>query len=207
MTYFNFNKITPPVGPSDPLVDVNSQLNANWDEIDRTLSVQQGLSPVVNPEIGLEVIDMPNRRFNVYNGSAFISPDDIDNAWTDYIAIPLLAPIFPRLTPRYRSNPLLRRVEVHGQAQNGSLPSAFGTATFQITADTGGIPDSMKPVTQKVIYNNSGGPTTNPSLASASYITVIANPTAGNSVRISGRFMGASNSNSSLFLDGLAWWY
>ena len=206
--YFGFAPILPP-SPNDPLVDVATQLDANYDEIERVLTVQQGLSAVVNPEIGMEVMDNLNGRMTVYNGSAFINSDDIDAGWSAFSALGLLAPIVarPNFTPRWRSNSLLRRVEVFGRVQNGAVPASFGTTLFDITSNTGGIPDSLKPVGGQVIYSNAGTAPVAPSTVSGSYIIAKTNPSAGQNVRIQGQYMGTSDGTSAIVLDGIAWWY
>lgn len=209
MTYINFTKIAPPA-PNDPTVNEVTQLNNNWDEMERVLSTQQGLSPVVNPEAALEVIDLPNNKFRVHDGTVFNTADSIKAAWTSWNAVALLAPIVPRsgFTVRYRSNPILRRVEVHGAVQNGSTPASFGTATFTLTADTGGIPDSLKPVGSRTLaYSCAGAFPISGNTVTGSRFLVSANPTPGNSVRIQGRYLGVSDGTSSLILDGIAWWY
>lgn len=209
MTYMNFTKIAPPA-PNDPFVNEVTQLNNNWDEVDRVLSVQQALSPIVNPETALEVVDFPSQTFRLYDGTAFNSAESITTAWTAWTLLPLLAPIQLRtgLTPRWRQNTVLKCVEVSGAVQNGSTPASFGTTTFDITADTGGIPDALKPVSNSaIIFTQSGTPPISPSLVSGAYFTVKPNPTAGNSVKIQGRYLGLSDGTSSLILDGITWWY
>jgi hypothetical protein len=209
VTYMNFTKIAPP-SPNDPLVNEVTQLNNNWDEVDRVLSVQQGNSALVNPETALEMVDFVAGKFKLYDGTGFNSVDAITPAWTAWAALPLLAPIAARagMTPRWRSNPILRRVQICGAVQNGTTPASFGTTTFDITANTGGIPDTLKPVSAAgVIYACAGTTPVAPSTVSSSYITVKPNPTAGNSVKVQGRYLGVSDGTSSLVIDGISWWY
>lgn len=210
MTYFNFTKIVPP-NPNDPTANVASQINANWDEAERVLSAQMnGGAAVVNPEYGLEVIDYVNKKIQFYDGAAFQTAVNIDAGWNAWQPIAPKSPIAVRsgFTPRWRNHPVLRCVQIAGRVQNGTTPATFGTATFEISADTGnGVPDSMKPFGGQVVYNNSATAPISPSTTSATYLTVAANGTAGNNVKISGRFMGTSDGTSSLVLDNVQWWY
>lgn len=208
MSYANFNRIVP-TDPNDPLVNLGTQLNANWDEAERLLTAQsQGGALVLNPEFGLEVIDYVNERIQIYDGAAFQVAADIDAAWTAWQPIATKAPIQPKagFTPRWRQNPLIRLVQISGRVQNGAVPASFGTTTYEISADTGnGIPDAMQPYGGQVNFNNCASTPISPSTSSASYLMV--SPNAGNNVKISGRFMGTSDGTSTMQLDRVQWWY
>lgn len=205
--YINLGRIIPP-NPNDSTVNVATQLNANWDEIERVLTVQQGNSPVVSPEYGLEVIDYTNSKLQMWTGAAFKTVTDFSQDWTTWQAFALQSPIVARsgFTPRWRSNPTIRLVEIQGRVQNGSTPASFGASTVQLTNNTGtGIPATFNPVGNNVIYSNAATPAISPSTASGSYISVQSN--GANNVKILGTFLGSSDGTSSLVLDNIAWWY
>lgn len=209
MPFWSFNKIAPPA-PDDPQVDVDTQLNDNWDLADEKLSLisqEPVLNVLLDAEVGQEWIY--NGRLGVWDGAALVFPEDIEAAWTPWEILVLTAPTGPRtsFTPKWRRNTLVKQVELSGGVIYNSA-AAWPTSFTVFSADTevAGIP---------IAYQPNGGITY---VAAATSIPSGVNRGAGANIaidvpgvnpscRLRARFMGGSGGGNFIALDGVRWYY
>jgi hypothetical protein len=205
-TYFNFNFITP-AAPNDPLVDEAAHLNANWTEIDNKLAPYNNGTTVTPVEIGQEYIDASG-RFAVWDGTSSRVPDDIDAAWSAWTNIPMLAPrvIRPGFQPKWRSNSLLRKVELTGGIQFDSSANTWTAgSSFQFNAlSTGSPASSFAPIGGTHRSQAAAALTAGTVVVAAGYITV---DTSGAFVRMSAQYLGGPGGGNFIMLDQVWWWY
>jgi hypothetical protein len=209
MAYLSFNKITPPA-PNDPLVNEVTQLNDNWGQLDTKLQPYISGGTISNIEQGQEFFDS-NFRYAVWDGAATRIPDDIDAAWSAWTAIPLVAAMSARsgFVPKWRSNSLLRQVELVGGIFYGSTPTAWplGTAVTCTNDAVAGIPASMVPSGGEVRAQSGSVITSGASVVCAGYI-IVDKPAPNTYVRIRAQFLGGSASGSDFIqFDQVSWWY
>lgn len=201
MPYFNLSKITP-AAPNDPNVNEVTQINNNWDEIENKFGQQSAGTPP-GAETGQEWLS--GGRFKVWTGTAVRDPDNIDGAWSAWTALPLSANVVtrPNYTPRYRSNSMLRRVELAGDLLKDAAGSAWPVGVAHlVTTGTSGIPSTLQPIggltyqmTACSIPTGSGG-------SGWHQIDV-----ATGFVRIQTRMLGGGGGGNFIPLDGIEWWY
>lgn len=208
MAYWSFNKIIPPA-PNDPLVNVTTQLNNNWDlaeEKMNLLATNPMNNTLLNAEVGQEWIY--NGRLGVWNGTSLIVPEDIDAAWTPWVDLALLSPVNTRVgfTPRWRNNTLLKQIQLSGCVITGAAaawPLSFVTVTDE--ASVAGIPVAIAP-NNGITYMPAT--TSIPTTANRGAGSVIAiDNNGGVSCRIRSRFMGASGGGNFVALDSVRWYY
>jgi len=205
-TFFNFTKIIPPT-PNDPLVDEVAQLNANWDHLDLRLTPLMNGGTLTLAEAGQEYLDS-NSRFAVWDGAAARVPDDIDSAWSAWANIPMLAPraIRPSFQPKWRSNSLIRKVELSGGIQFDSSANPWTQgSSFQFNALSAGSPaNTLGPVGGKHINQCATGLTGGTSVTAGGYITI---DTSGSFVRMAAQYLGGGGGGNFVELDQVWWWY
>lgn len=209
MPFWNFSKIVPPA-PNDPLVNEQTQLNNNWDYADGqlTLLTTNPMSAVLpGAETGQEWIY--NGRLGVWSGTQLVFPEDIELSWTAWSPFTLLSPAAPRatFTPQWRSNPLIRQVELAGGVLFNAAAAAWPLSLVAISdeAAPGGIPVAFAPM-GGITYMSAA--TSIPSTANrgaSAHIAVDNN--AGVNCRIRVRFMGASGGGNFVALDKVRWYY
>ncbi|MFE1915017.1 hypothetical protein [Streptomyces anandii] len=206
--YLNFTKVIPNY-PNDPLVNLDTQINANWDLIDTQLRPYIKGGTISNLETGQEFFDV-NFRYALWDGTATRIPDAIDSAWSAWTSFPVASGKFarPGFTPKWRNNSLLRMVECAGGFQIDSAQSAWPMgALTNLNADSAGaIPASMVPNGGYHIGEVATALTAGTSVAAAGYVYV--DKPAGNTfVRIRGQYMGGPGGGNFMMLDQLWWWY
>lgn len=205
MTYFNFTKVAPP-SPSDPLVNVTTHLNNNWDEIETKFSSLITMSGnIINAEAGQEAVGSVAQSFYVSNGAPFVmrSADDIQTSWSAWTAIPLNAAVVARasFTPRYRTNSVLRLAELSGGVQKDAPASAWPAALVVITNL---LPLSIVPIGNLSFQQSAAAIPTTPANGSAGYHLIDTN---GPNTRIQVRYAGGPGGGNFIMLDGIKWWY
>lgn len=204
--YLNFNKILPPT-PNDPVVNEVTQLNNNWDLLDLKLTPLMNGGTLTLAEVGQEYLDS-NSRFAVWDGSAARVPDDIDSAWSAWTNIPMLAPrvIRPSFQPKWRSNSLLRKVELNGGIQFDASANLWTQgSSFQFNALSAGSPaNTLGPVGGKHINQCATGLTAGTSVTAGGYITI---DTSGSFVRMAAQSLGGGGGGNFIQLDQVWWWY
>src|SRR5882757_10601962 len=103
------------------MVDVVAHINNNWDDIEAKLSNLTLLPSLLpSPETGQELaFSSAQTRFRVWTGAAYRDPDPIDPSWSAWTALPLSANVVARTgtTPRFRTNSLIRQVQLTGAIQ------------------------------------------------------------------------------------------
>lgn len=206
VNYLNFTKITP-ASPSDPLVDEAAQLNANWDQLDAKLTPLMNGGTLTLAQAGQEYLDS-NSRFAVWDGTAARVPDDIDSAWSAWTNIPMLAPRVIRTSfqPKWRSNSLIRKVELNGGIQFNAAadPWTQGSA-FQFNALSAGSPaNTLGPVGGKHVNQCATGLTGGTSVTAGGYIVI---DTSGSFVRMTAQSLGGGGGGNFIQLDQVWWWY
>ncbi|MFG2268098.1 hypothetical protein [Streptomyces sp. NPDC048720] len=206
--YFNFTKIAPDP-PNDPLVNVATQLNANWDELDAKLGPYVNGTTVTPTEAGQEYFDASN-RYAVWDGAVKRVPDDIDAAWSAWNNMPIFSLRAPRsgFAFKWRNNSLLRMVELTGGIQVDASASAWTQGTnFTLNADTSGaIPASMAPIGGLMVTQCATALTAGTILVASGRVTV--DKPAGNTfVRVRGQYLGGPGGGNFMQLEGVWWWY
>lgn len=202
--FFDFNLITDP--PGDELVDEQSQLNANLDKMDSRLNQfqQQPDNTVVSPPVGTEALI--GNIIRVWTGSAWRFADNPNSGWGSWATIALVAPYVHRtgFTLQYRVNTMIRKVELAGGLYAAAAQTAWPRSKVQVTANTGGIPDTYKPVNNHPQTGAAGIGTTAGQFAGAR-IWVESN--AGNSIKLSVSYQGDDIGGNFVMLDPVRWWY
>lgn len=216
MPAFNFLYITPP--PLDEVVNEQTQINGNLNQIENRLNGAQGLAiwPNVDRPKGLEVfiLDAGERRTAVWNGTAYRFPDSIQTGWTAWANVLMVAPYQATSaanTPQWRSHPLLRQAQLRGKFRNGAtgVPMAKNAWT-NFSAGVGGIPTSFDPLADASLSVVSTSPITGASPVgseiAAARIRVNSDVT---SVRLDFNWMGQDSAATGNYicLDGVEWWY
>lgn len=205
MTYLNFTKITP-AAPNDPFVNVVTHLNNNWDEIDTKLFAHTLMNiTLVNPDQGQDFVT-GLQKFRIWTGAAYREPDDIDSAWSAWTALPLSGNVAPRVgfTPRWRSNSLLRLVELAGGIQKDGAGSAWPAALVVATTGTSGIANTFLPIGGVVYQQSAAALPTSSTNSAAGWHTI---DVSGAWVRIQTRYSGGPGGGNFVMLDGIKWWY
>ena len=206
MTYFNFFKIAPPA-PADPLVNEDTQINDNWDHLDAKLQPYVSGGVISDIETGQEFFDI-NFRFAVWNGAATRIPDNIDAAWSAWTAMPLAAgrAIQAGNTWRWRSNSILRMVEMSGGIQFDGAAGAWPAGLQLCNADVAGaIPAAQQPIAGKHITIGGTGLIGAGNTASG-YIHVD-KPGGNTFVRVRAQYLGAAGGGNFIHMSQVWWWY
>lgn len=206
MPYLNFTKITPP-SPNDPVVNEATQLNSNWDHLEAKLNVYVNGGAITDVEAGQEFFD-GSFNYAVWDGAATVIPDDIDAAWSAWTNIPILAPraIRPGFQPKWRSNSLLRKVELVGGILFDGAASAWTMgASFQFNQLAAGSPaNTLGPVGGKHISQCAVALTGGTSVTAGGYVTI---DTSGSFTRMAVQYLGGGGGGNFVMLDQVWWWY
>jgi hypothetical protein len=215
MPAFTFNYITPP--PNDELVDEQSQINANLDQIENRLNFLQGIGTWANVDRpkGLEaLINDGNQRTAVWNGTAWRTPTGIAGGWTAWQNITLIAPYVASaagFTPMWRSNSVIRRVQLKGRIANGATGVSMAKNNWtNFSSGASGIPLTFTPANTVALWTTSCSPITASSPAGSEIngarLRVNADAT---SVRLDFNWMGQDSGTTGNYisLDGMDWWY
>jgi hypothetical protein len=206
MAYLNFTKIAPPA-PNDPNVDEVTQLNNNWDLLETKLGVYTTGGALSNVETGQEFFNGSFQN-SVWNGAATRASDDIDSAWSAWTNIPMLAPraIRTGFQPKWRSNSLLRKVELTGGIQFDGAASVWTMgASFQFNQLAAGSPaNTLGPVGGKYISQAAAALSAGTSVTAGAYITI---DTSGSFVRMAAQYLGGGGGGNFIMLDQVWWWY
>lgn len=206
--YWSFNKIAPPA-PNDPLVNVTTQFNDNWDIAEAKL-VQLTQNPMpstlTDAEIGQEWIY--DGRLAVWDGTNLVVPADIDTAWTSWEVLELASPVSarPLFTPRWRRNTLLKQVELSGCAIYNSA-AAWPAAFTVISADSAvlGIPAAYQPYGGATFIPTATSIPSTANRAAGAHIQIDA--PGGVSCQIRARYTGSSGGGNFVALDTVRWYY
>jgi hypothetical protein len=207
MTYLNFNKIIPPK-PNDPTVDEVAQLNNNWDLLDAGLKPYiDGSAPTFTLETGQERFDGSD-NFAVWDGAALRAPDDSALGWSAWTNIPMLAPraIRTGFQPKWRSNSLLRKVELTGGIQADNVASAWTMGSLlQFNSLAAGSPaNTFGPIGGKHVAPAGAALTAGTSVTAAGYIVI---DVSGSFVRMSAQYLGGGGGGNFIQLEQVWWWY
>jgi hypothetical protein len=204
--YFNFNKITP-AAPNDPVVNEATQINANWDQIDTKLQPYMFGGTLTLAEAGQEYFDS-NFRYAVWDGASGRVPDDIDNAWSAWTNIPMLSPRVIRTgwQPKWRSNSLLRKVELAGGVLFDASANVWTMgSSFQINQLAAGSPaNTLGPVGGKHISQCAVALSAGTSVTAGGYVTI---DTSGSFTRMAVQYLGGGGGGNFVMLDQVWWWY
>lgn len=206
MAYLNFTKIAPP-SPADPTVNEVTQLNNNWDVLESKLGVYSTGGSITGIETGQEFMNVSFQNC-VWDGAATVASDDIDAAWTAWTNIPMLAPraIRPSFQPKWRSNPLLRKVELVGGILFDAAASAWTMgSSFQFNSLAAGSPaNTLGPIGGKHISQAAAALSGGTSVTAGAYITI---DTSGSFVRMAAQYLGGGGGGNFIMLDQVWWWY
>jgi hypothetical protein len=215
LAYFDFNFVTNP--PNDELVDEVTQLNENWEEVDRKISAfnsQPADFTGITVPIGTEAFDPEHPgesyRVAVWNGTTWIRSLNHISAWASWQNIGLRAPVIARATGyevKARVDVVARRIVLMGGVQLNATADPWSTSTtYEITSDTA-IQHSFGPVSG-VSYQQAatGQITTAGGFASAAVrIEKVAGPPARTAIYV--RYQGDAGGGNFIMLDGIEWWY
>lgn len=207
MAYIPFNRIQPPA-PNDPLVNEQSQLNANWDLLDSKLKPYYYGGTISNVEVGQEFFSGSNFNFAVWDGTAPVIPEAIPEGWTAWTNLPVATGRSARagFTPQWRSNPLYRMVELSGGFLYDGASSAWPTQTLVTLnqAAANSPASSFAPVSGKDVQPCSVALTDGTSIVAGGLVTI---DVSGGFVRIRGQYMGGPGGGNFFMLDSVWWWY
>lgn len=204
--YLNFTKITP-AAPNDPVVNEVTQINNNWDQLDSKLQPLDTGGSLSSLEAGQEYLD-GSFNFTVWDGAAARTPDNIEGAWSAWTNIPMLSPRVIRsgFQPKWRSNSILRKVELTGgiQFDASANPWTMGSS-FQFNSLASGSPaSSLAPIGGKHIAQCAAALTGGTSVTAAGYVTI---DSSGGFVRMSAQYLGGGGGGNFLQLEQVWWWY
>lgn len=204
--YLNFNKITP-AAPNDPNVNEVTQLNDNWDYLDTKLSPFINGGTLTLAQAGQEYLD-GSFRFAVWDGAAGRVPDDIDAAWSAWTNIPMATTrtIRTGYQPKWRSNSLLRKVELTGGVQFNAAadPWTMGSSIVFNALSAGSPSNTLGPIGGKHIAQCAVALTGGTSVTAGGYITI---DTSGSFVRMACQYLGGGGGGNFVMLEQVWWWY
>ncbi len=205
MAYFNLNKITP-AAPNDPTVNEVTQLNNNWDNLDSKLGIYINGGSLTGIETGQEYLGTGS-RFAVWDGAEFLT-EDIDSAWSAWTNIPMLSPraIRTGFQPKWRSNSLLRKVELTGGIQFDAAASAWTMgSSFQFNDLVTGSPTTtFTPIGGFHRAQCAAALTGGTSVTAAGRISI---DTQSGFIKMSAQYMGGGGGGNFLQLEQVWWWY
>ena len=214
MVYFNFNYVTNP--PADEFVDVDTQLNNNWTEVDNKLkpfnqkpsdftgiTIPKG-TVAFNPTPGSET------RMAVWNGSTWKNSVSQSGNWSSWADLGIRSPTVIRsgFTPRWRFHTGLKKVELVGGVQFDGAASAWPTgSTIEITSDSALNTTYLPANTAQASYRQGavGQITTANGFASA--VILIESKSSPSRTAVSVRYQGDAGGGNFIMLDGISWWY
>lgn len=213
MAYFNFNYVTPP--PDDETVDEQTQLNANWEEVEnktRPFNQQPGDFTGITIPVGAMAIqlDGASNRMAAWTGTEWINSVNPMAIWEDWQTISLRAPVVAR--PGYdvkaKVDVVSRRIVLMGGVILNATADIWNTATtYEITSDTA-IQDTFAPANDdfmSIQQGATGQTTTAGSFASA--VVTIEKKASPARTAVSVRWQGEVAGGNFIMLDGIEWWY
>lgn len=215
MAYFDFNYVTDP--PNDEFVDVNTQLNDNWDELDRKLTPFNQMPADftgIDIPVGTEAFDPDPghddfERIAVWNGTNWVRCLNHVTPWTPWQLVRLREPIVERsgFTLKAKVNPISRRIVLMGGVLFDTDASAWPTdTTVEITADVS-IQDVLAPVNGGVCVRQAATGQITTANGFASAVAIIEHKESPSRVAISVRYQGDAGGGNFVMFDGISWWY
>jgi hypothetical protein len=208
---FDFNYVTDP--PDDENVNVQTQLNDNWSELDEKLTIynqEPGDFGLHTIPIGAEILDPDPSHGNTgrvaaWNGSEWIRALNHASTWTGWQSVDIRSPAVNRanLPVLANVNPVARRVILRGGITFDGSASAWPTnTTVEITGDAA-IQPELAPI--HGLCARQGATGVNTTFAGA--VILIEPKTSPNRVAISVRYQGDSGGGNFVMLDGISWWF
>lgn len=205
MPFFDLNLITDP--PGDEFVNEETQLNANWTELDKGLSWLQffGATPPLN--VGIETITSVNRH-SVWNGTAQRVPYSIPSGWTAWTTLTPVAPYVVRggFPFKWRRNAGLRKVQVTGGILNTVAASPFPHTSF-VTICNAGISSSFAPMGGLHMQHSATAAITGAGIGIDCATARLQVRLSGATAWIEAHYMGQDGGGNFLQFDGLEWYY
>ncbi|MFF5977068.1 hypothetical protein ACFY7C_36810 [Streptomyces sp. NPDC012769] len=215
MTYFNLNFVTNP--PNDELVNEETQINDNWEEIDAKLgpfnkqpativgsaSVPLGTEALYPISVG----GVNSHRIAVWDGTDWKITVSEATGWLGWTSLSLRSPRSIALACKYNVNVLRRQVILTGAVRFDGVGGAWPTASdTEITADTA-IPTTYLPVGGNNIcqLSTDNGITTAGQLACA--VASVHQASTPTRLAITVKWQGAATSLNWVYLDNMMWWY
>lgn len=217
MPAYNFDFIGAP--PADDLVNEQSQLNGNLDQIENRYNFLQnipgGTFPDVDKPKGLEQFRTVSAalRTAVWTGSIWRAPTSAQSSWSAWSNIGLVAPYndaWAGFTPRWRNNTALRLVQVRGRIRNTVTGVPMNKAAWtNFSPDGTGIPLGFAPSPTSV-WTTSASPIDGASPVGSEINGVRLRARLGATTTIldfnwMGQDSGATGNYFSI--DGWEWWY
>ncbi len=212
--YFEFTKVTDP--PDDELVDSETQLNANWEDVDLKITPfnqkPADFTGITFPK-GTEAFDPEHvgseHRIAVWNGTTWARSLNHTTAWSAWDTIGIRAPVVVRtgFPPVLRVNTVARRIVLMGGVLFDAAANPWPTNTnVEITSDTA-IQPEFAPVNGGVsrMQGATGQIVTANGFASAIISAEL--KTAPDRVAIMVRYQGDAGGGNFVMLDGIEWWY
>lgn len=214
MAYFNFNYVTDP--PNDELVNDDTQLNANWqevaDKIDPFNHQPAEFGDIVVP-VGTEAFDPENAgsdyRIAVWAGDRWVRSLNHTTTWTTWQSIAIRSPRVAR--PDYpveaKIDAYARRVVLRGGVLFNAAGDAWPTNTnIEITTDTA-IQVGLAPVNGGESYQQTATGQITTANGFAEAIVRIVKKTTPDRTGIEIRYQGDAGGGNFVMLDGIEWWY
>lgn len=214
MTYFNFNFVTDP--PNDELVNVEAQINDNWEDVETKLlpfnQKPSDFGAIVKPK-GTEAFRPTpgfEHRISAWDGAEWRSSLAHSTSWGLWQTVLIRAPtvIRPNFPVVARVNAMLRKVEISGGVLFDGAASAWPTGTtVEITADTA-IQTSFAPANaakQAFQQVATGAITVANGFASA--VAIVEQKAGPDRTAISVRYQGDAGGGNFIMLDGLGWYF
>jgi hypothetical protein len=208
VVFLNFTKIAP-AAPNDPNVNEVTQLNNNWDLLETKLTPYISGGTITGIETGQEFFGA-GFEYTVWNGSAGRQPDDCASSWSAWTTVPLIAPFTHRTghTLKWRTNSLLRMVELVGSVQADAAASAWTPgSTVTITSDVAGaIPVQNTPI-GGIHFGVCATALSAGTTVVAGARIVVDKPGANNFCRLRATYMGGPGGGNFIQADQIWWWY
>jgi len=216
LAYFDFNYVTDP--PNDETVDVETQLNNNWEEVDKKTTpfnqMPADFSGIGIPiPIGTEAFDPEHpgseHRIAAWNGTTWIRSLNHAAPWSGWQTMEIRSPVVIRtgFPVRARVDAIARRVVLSGGLYFNASQDPWPTGTtVEVTTDTAmGI--SLAPVNGGICCRQAaaGAITTTNGFASA--VAIIETKTSPDRTALSIRYQGDAGGGNFVMLDGVSWWF
>lgn len=217
MPAYNFDFIGAP--PADDLVNEQSQLNGNLDQIENRYNFLQNIVGATFPDAdkpkGLEQIRNVSGDFrpSVWNGASWRVPSATQNAWSAWTNIGLVAPYndaWAGFTPRYRTNSFLRLLQIRGRIRNTTSGSPMNKAAWtNFSSGASGIPLTFQPYATSVWTTSTSPITATSPVGSEIAAARLRVNTDATACRLDFNWMGQDSAATGNYisLDGWEWWY
>ena len=214
MPAYNFDFIGAP--PADDLVNEQSQLNGNLDQIENRYNFLQDIPGATFPDAdkpkGLE--KFREGRHAVWSGTSWRTPTAIQGLWSAWTLIGLVAPYndaWATFQPRYRTNGTLRLLQVRGRIRNTTSGNPMNKSAWtNFSSGASGIPLSFTPYASTALWTSSTSAITGASPVGSEIAAARLRATAdATSVRLDFNWMGQDSAATGNYisLDGWEWWY